>query len=354
MPRPGTLPFWLEQSLNVVLEGVPGSGKTHQIALLHESDGITPIIRNRKNGTIRVLEPVDPSDVCFMTMHPSTAYEDFVEGLRPDEQGSFGIDDGFFVRACKKAIGAYNRAVIVVLDELNRCNIPKVLGDLLTLIEESKRATWNYKTNNWDHGIAQSVTLPYSKRPFFVPENVFIVGTMNTTDRSIAPMDAALRRRFTFHRLWPYGWSEGERIPFDSFDWNGRFKWESLQEGDWYVVFEKCCQDWYKLNEVMMRHFGADTMLGHSYLHELADDLKLKWGHDGPKKPDSHQVDELVKSHWNSRILPQLLEAVASNGLTHHLQEEFFKKELDFIRVVRNGQKSKSVRLEYGKPNKEE
>ena len=176
-------------------------------------------------------------------MHPSTSYEDFIEGLRPTEvskpstdlhipvkdqntpkdtiaktkwffnapakvKGNFSVQDGFFLNVCKEAVQNPSKDFLVLLDEINRCNIPSVFGDLLTAIERSKRAVWINPTNeeangHWDLSDAQTITLAISKRKLFVPENVYVVGTMNTTDRSVAPMDMALRRRFAFHRIEP-------------------------------------------------------------------------------------------------------------------------------------------------------
>ena len=90
---------------------------------------------------------------------------------------------------------------LLLLDEVNRANVPKVLGDLLLTLEPSKRQKWN--GTGWRGGVA--VTLPYSARQFEVPDNIYVLGTMNTSDRSIAPLDAALRRRFAFVRVLPLG-----------------------------------------------------------------------------------------------------------------------------------------------------
>jgi|GEM_PF-6360529 len=116
-------------------------------------------------------------------------------------QGNFTVADGFFLNVCKEAVQNPSKDFLVLLDEINRCNIPSVFGDLLTAIERSKRATWDNDNQCWNLDKAQTITLAISKRQFFVPENVYVVGTMNTTDRSVAPMDMALRRRFAFHRV---------------------------------------------------------------------------------------------------------------------------------------------------------
>jgi 5-methylcytosine-specific restriction endonuclease McrBC GTP-binding regulatory subunit McrB len=125
----------------------------------------------------------------------------------PKTEGNWTIQDGFFLKACQQAYSHPDKDFIILIDEINRANVPKVLGDLLTTIERSKRAKWkkevveesdtqlllHNKNGHWDLESCQIVSLPYSKRKFFVPENLYIMATMNTTDRSVAPLDAALR-----------------------------------------------------------------------------------------------------------------------------------------------------------------
>ena len=328
----------IQLSRNIVLEGVPGTGKTHAINALNVAyDGdAKPVpgtgISELRSATGRPLPPAPgtqfvPVEVRFMTMHPSTSYEDFVEGLRPsgawtnakaakkvtdgksadpqpgpwfhEETSSpttdFALKNGFFVEACVAAVADPNKAVVVVLDELNRCNIPKVLGDLMTVIEESKRAHWNGTAWVVDSD-SKAVTLPYSGRKLFVPDNLFIVGTMNTTDRSVAPMDAALRRRFSFHRIWPDGFSASTPKP----------KLTDLSKELQELAIAPHTELWLALNQVLLAKFGADAMLGHSYLYDLRTALSQK----------EINADEVVAYHWNYRILPQLMDVIASNGLT--------------------------------------
>lgn len=136
----------------------------------------------------------------FVTFHQSFAYEEFVEGIKPlpDAKGElvYDVKPGVFRQICERAEADLdpNKRYLLVIDEINRANIAKVFGELITLIEDDKRL----KTNN-----EVVVALPYSQKRFGVPVNLFILGTMNTADRSIALLDIALRRRFTFLELMP-------------------------------------------------------------------------------------------------------------------------------------------------------
>lgn len=157
---------------NLILYGPPGTGKTFQA--LGE---MAAQFGNRKRT---------------VSFHPGFAYEEFVEGLRPTSDGQGGpiryeVVPGVFRQACEAARAAPDTPYLLVIDEVNRANLASVLGELITIIEEDKRGV--------------PVTLPYSKVEFSVPGNLWIVGTMNTADRSIALMDIALRRRFIFREV---------------------------------------------------------------------------------------------------------------------------------------------------------
>ncbi len=150
-----------------------------------------------------------------LTFHPSYSYEDFIEGFRPVPTGSGGLSlqmtDGVLKRVCAEAQARPNERFLVLIDEINRANVAKVLGEVITLLEKDKR------------GLV--VMLPQSRDPFMVPRNVFLLGTMNTADRSIKLFDVALRRRFAFVELMPdtsnasplYGEKVGGRLALDEF-----------------------------------------------------------------------------------------------------------------------------------------
>lgn len=171
---------------------------------------------------------ISKGQLIFTTFHPSYAYEDFIEGLKSDGHGGFDSADGVFKRAAIEAsfhgltVETPNKNVmtyeskkdrvmqalqngspfdfsnaermVIVIDEINRGNISKIFGELITLLEPDKRL-------NEDNEIM--VTLPYSRDRFILPPNLYIVGTMNTADRSIALLDTALRRRFAFREMMP-------------------------------------------------------------------------------------------------------------------------------------------------------
>jgi 5-methylcytosine-specific restriction protein B len=170
-----------------------------------EADFIIAWLAER-DGSLPNLAP-DVSDevgqLTWVTFHPSYTYEDFVEGYKPVASGTGTLDlrlqDGIFKRVCLAARARPNQQFLLLIDEINRGNIPKIFGELITLLEIDKRNL--------------TVTLPQSGDEFSVPPNVRLLGSMNTADRSIRLLDAALRRRFAFIELMPDpGLLEGGRV----------------------------------------------------------------------------------------------------------------------------------------------
>ncbi|WP_055562431.1 AAA family ATPase [Hymenobacter sp. AT01-02] len=168
----------LRRRRNLILQGPPGTGKTFLARRLAWLE----------------LGATDAARVEVVQFHPSFSYEDFVQGFRPDGAGSFRLQDGILVNFCHRAAQDPERPHILLIDELNRGNVARIFGELLLLLEADKR------------GPAHAIRLPYApvgSPPFFVPENLYLIGTMNLADRSLAPLDYALRRRFAFVGLEP-------------------------------------------------------------------------------------------------------------------------------------------------------
>ena len=187
-----------EKALNVILYGPPGTGKTYETAqrCVEICDG-EATIRTASEIRSRYRELVEAGRIEFITFHQSYGYEEFVEGLRPETGSDVGIrlaaTDGVLKRIARRA-RENGEAHVLVIDEINRANVSKVMGELITLLEEDKR-------QNAENEVA--VTLPHSGERFTLPANLHLLGTMNTADRSIALLDTALRRRFQFVELAP-------------------------------------------------------------------------------------------------------------------------------------------------------
>lgn len=180
------------RATNLILYGPPGTGKTYRLQeiikhfTMYDEDA-----------------PEKPNKFYdFITFHQSYSYEEFIEGIRPvmddsensDGSISYRIEDGIFKKICQRAKNNQNNNYALFIDEINRGNISKIFGELITLVELDKRIGAKNELR---------LTLPYSKQEFGVPANLSIIGTMNTADRSIALVDIALRHRFDFIEMMP-------------------------------------------------------------------------------------------------------------------------------------------------------
>ena len=240
---PSKLQAILDRKGQAILYGPPGTGKTHWGKLtamdlaaigaygsLYESLTPDQKVTVTGNGTASGF-------LRCCTFHPAYGYEDFIEGYRPQQgmggQLVFTQRDGIFKKLCRDAAGS-DRKFILLIDEINRGDIPRIFGELLTLLEKNKRG--------------QEVILPLSGEKFSVPSNVLVIGTMNTADRSIALLDTALRRRFGFVELMP-----------DSSTLSGAIVGEAIPLGLWLD----------ELNSRIRKHIGKDArnlQIGHAYL----------------------------------------------------------------------------------------
>lgn len=173
-----TLVNVLRNKKNIILQGAPGVGKTFAARRLAWS----------------VMGEKDDSRIEFVQFHQNYSYEDFMMGYKPVEDG-FELKYGIFYRFCQKAANQPDKEFFFIIDEINRGNMSKIFGELLMLIEKDYRGT--------------KMTLAYNGLPFSVPKNLYIIGMMNTADRSLAMIDYALRRRFSFFEIEPGFDSQG-------------------------------------------------------------------------------------------------------------------------------------------------
>ncbi len=193
--------------LNQILYGPPGTGKTyHTVEAAVKAAEPSFDTKNRSEWKQEFDALSCQQRIRFVTFHQSYGYEEFVQGLRAeteDGQIHYKVQSGIFKQICEDAAEDPENNYVLVIDEINRGNISKIFGELITLIEDSKRKNVN---DEGELSEALSLRLPYSKSEepdFFVPTNLFIIGTMNTADRSLSAMDTALRRRFHFTEMMP-------------------------------------------------------------------------------------------------------------------------------------------------------
>lgn len=182
-----TLASLLKNKQNLILQGAPGVGKTFAARRL----------------AYAVMKEKDDSRIEFIQFHQNYSYEDFIMGYKPQGE-RFELQNGIFYRFCQRALNLPNKPFFFIIDEINRGNMSKIFGELLMLIEKDYRGT--------------KATLAYNGMPFTVPKNLYIIGMMNTADRSLAMIDYALRRRFSFFEMEPGFNSDGFNTYLAAFD----------------------------------------------------------------------------------------------------------------------------------------
>ncbi|MBQ6628291.1 MAG: AAA family ATPase [Methanobrevibacter sp.] len=245
----------LKNKKNLIVEGAPGVGKTFMAKRLAYS----------------IMGVKDIERVMMVQFHQSYSYEDFVMGYRPYENG-FKLKHGSFYKFCKKAEEDSENDYFFIIDEINRGNISKIFGELFMLIESDKRGEKN------------KIQLLYSDELFFIPKNVYIIGLMNTADRSLAMIDYALRRRFAFFNLKPGFNSEGFK------------NYQNELSND---IFDNVIQVIGELNNEINNDdsLGEGFRIGHSYLCNFKEDVEEKLIY-----VVEYELIPLLKEYWFDEI----------------------------------------------------
>jgi hypothetical protein len=293
------------EELNYILYGPPGTGKTYNsvnyaVSIIEKIDPVIVQAEDYKEVKARFEKYKEQGQVLFTTFHQSYGYEEFIEGIKPCMSVSgdiaYKIESGTFKDICEKALNGKKRNYVLIIDEINRGNISKIFGELITLIEKIKRI-----------GAAEEAKsmLPYSKKEFGVPKNVYLLGTMNTADRSIALLDTALRRRFEFIEMMPDGGI------FSKLNDNKELLVENINIKDMLDIMNKRIEILY----------DREHTIGQAYFMNLIKD---------------NSIDNLADI-FNRKIIPLLQEYFYDDyeKIRLVLADNQVKEELQFINVTK-------------------
>ncbi|MFR4826700.1 MAG: AAA family ATPase [Veillonella nakazawae] len=248
-----TLVSLVKSKKNIILQGAPGVGKTFAAKRLAYS----------------MMGVKDPNRVMMVQFHQSYSYEDFIMGFRPSENG-FKLKHGVFYEFCKRAEVDSDNDYFFIIDEINRGNLSKIFGELFMLLESDKR------------GVA--LQLLYADEKFSIPENLYIIGMMNTADRSLAMLDYALRRRFAFFDLKP------------AFESDGFKSYQHSLNNDKFNKLIDCIK---QLNLAIKSDetLGAGFCIGHSYFCDL-DKSETYEREDSLDRIVEFELIPLLNEYW--------------------------------------------------------
>lgn len=240
----------LRNKKNIILQGAPGVGKTFTAERL----------------AYTLMGVVDKQRVEIVQFHQNYSYEDFILGYKPNIGGGFELKHGVFYKFCKKALNTPNKDFFFIIDEINRGNLSKIFGELLMLIENNYRG--------------KEIRLAYTDELFTVPENLHIIGMMNTADRSLAMIDYALRRRFSFFEMRPGFKTDG----FKSY--LSKLSNEQLN---------KLIAGIQALNDIISKDdsLGSGFCIGHSYFCNQ-EEFSMEW----LENVIEYDIEPMLKEYW--------------------------------------------------------